>query len=122
MDQISYNRIDTLHPIWREDVKKAYTEANNELGKRCRLRISYAIRTWLEQGALYAQGRESMANINAKRKLAGMPPLTSSAEAKRIVTSAKPGDSFHQYGLAFDIVILYDTDGNGTFEKPSWDT
>jgi peptidoglycan L-alanyl-D-glutamate endopeptidase CwlK len=36
------------------------------------------------------------------------------------VTNAKGGQSIHNYGLAFDIVILFDTDGNGTFETASW--
>ena len=38
------------------------------------------------------------------------------------VTQAKGGYSFHNYGLAFDIVFLIDKDGNGTFEEASWDT
>jgi len=36
------------------------------------------------------------------------------------VTNAKGGQSIHNYGLAFDIVLLYDNDGNGTFEEASW--
>jgi len=36
------------------------------------------------------------------------------------VTNAKGGQSIHNYGLAFDIVILFDLDGNGTFETASW--
>jgi peptidoglycan L-alanyl-D-glutamate endopeptidase CwlK len=36
------------------------------------------------------------------------------------VTNAKGWQSIHNYGLAFDIVLLYDNDGNGTFEEASW--
>jgi peptidoglycan L-alanyl-D-glutamate endopeptidase CwlK len=36
------------------------------------------------------------------------------------VTNARGGQSIHNYGLAFDIVLLYDNDGNGTFEEASW--
>jgi len=44
-----------------------------------------------EQTALYAQGREDIAAVNALRRLAGMPPIE--AEANRIVTYARPGYS-----------------------------
>jgi peptidoglycan L-alanyl-D-glutamate endopeptidase CwlK len=36
------------------------------------------------------------------------------------VTNAKAWQSIHQYGLAFDIVMLYDNDGDGKFEEASW--
>jgi len=36
------------------------------------------------------------------------------------VTNANAWQSIHNYGLAFDIVLLYDNDGNGTFEEASW--
>lgn len=38
------------------------------------------------------------------------------------VTWAKPGDSYHNYGLAWDIVLLKDMDGNGSYETASWET
>ena len=38
------------------------------------------------------------------------------------VTNADSWQSIHNYGLAFDIVLLVDTDGNGSFETASWDT
>ena len=38
------------------------------------------------------------------------------------VTNADAWQSIHNYGLAFDIVLLYDNDGNGTFEEASWNT
>ena len=37
------------------------------------------------------------------------------------VTNADSWQSIHNYGLAFDIVILYDKNGDGTFETASWD-
>ena len=37
-------------------------------------------------------------------------------------TNAKGGQSIHNYGLAFDIVLMYDKDGDGKFEEVSWDT
>ena len=37
------------------------------------------------------------------------------------VTNADAWQSIHNYGLAFDIVLLVDTDNNGTFETATWD-
>tara|TARA_R110000782_G_C14740859_1_gene406165 strand:+ start:532 stop:1065 length:534 start_codon:yes stop_codon:yes gene_type:complete len=102
MDQVTIKRIQTLHPKIRKEALELYTKANNlELGKGVRLRFSYTFRTFEEQNALYNQGRTTKGNK---------------------VTNAKGGQSIHNYGLAFDIVILYDKDGDGNFEEASWDT
>lgn len=58
------------------------------------LLVTQAVRTWEEQDKLYAQGR--------------------TAEGA-IVTYAKGGESFHNYGLAFDIVVL------DSIGKMDWD-
>lgn len=98
-DQITIDRIELMHPVLREQLKKDYLEINRRLAKGIRLRFSQTFRTVSEQNELYAQGRTKKGNI---------------------VTNARGGSSFHNYGLAFDIVILYDKDGNGTFETASW--
>ena len=121
MDQLSINRIETLHPNLKGKARLDYEGANNLLGKGVRLRISYAIRSFAEQTALYAQGRESLLEINRLRKLAGLQPIVES-ESKNKVTNAQAGESYHQYGMAFDIVIMYDKNGDGIFEEASWDT
>ena len=101
MDQITINRIKTLHPKIRKEVLDLYEKINKlELGKGVRLRFSYTFRTFEEQDALYAQGRTKPGSK---------------------VTNAKGGQSIHNYGLAFDIVMLYDKDGDGNFEEVSWD-
>jgi peptidoglycan L-alanyl-D-glutamate endopeptidase CwlK len=38
------------------------------------------------------------------------------------LTNAAAGLSIHNYGMATDIVLLLDRDGNGTYESASWDT
>lgn len=101
MDAITLERIKLLHPKVRQEVQEMYTHANNNLlGKGVRLRFAYTLRTIEEQNNLYAQGRTSPG---------------------KVVTNAKGGQSIHNYGLAFDIVLLVDKDGNGTFETASWD-
>jgi peptidoglycan L-alanyl-D-glutamate endopeptidase CwlK len=37
------------------------------------------------------------------------------------VTNADSWQSIHNYGLAFDIVLLYDKNNDGKFETASWD-
>src|SRR5690606_38148459 len=65
-----------------------------------RLRLSCTWRTFAEQDADYAKGRTVPGSI---------------------VTDAKGGQSYHNYGLAFDIVLMYDKNGDGIFEEVSWD-
>ena len=95
MDKITLDRIKTIHPILRDELEKYYIECNNLLPKGVRLRFAYVYRSVNEQNILFAQRPK--------------------------VTNAKGGQSIHNYGLAFDIVILKDKDNNGTFETASFD-
>lgn len=100
-DKITIERISKMHPSLREKIEQDYIECNNSvLGAGVRLRFSQSYRSISEQDALYAQGRTKPGNI---------------------VTNARGGQSYHNYGLAFDMVLLIDTDDNGTFETASWD-
>jgi peptidoglycan L-alanyl-D-glutamate endopeptidase CwlK len=94
MDQLSIERIKKAHPRIREQLMKDYIDANNLLGKGARLRLAYVYRAPEEQDALF----------NKRPK----------------VTNAKGWQSIHNYGLAFDIVLLYDNNGDGKFEEASW--
>ena len=108
MDLITLDRIKFMHPRVRTEVLNAYKHINEKLlGKGVRLRFAYTLRTNAEQDALYVQGRTKLFDANGKRL--------------GVVTNAKGGQSVHNYGLAFDIVILLDKDGDGKFESASWD-
>jgi len=98
-DKITLERIKLMHPDVREQLSKDYEFINSQLPANVRLRFSYTLRSVAEQNALYVQGRTT---------------------AGKIVTNAKGGQSIHNYGLAFDIVILLDQDNNGTFEFAIW--
>jgi peptidoglycan L-alanyl-D-glutamate endopeptidase CwlK len=93
-DSITLDRIKLAHPKIREELLKYYLEINSKLPKNCRLRFAYVFRTPEEQHKLFLQ--------------------------KPKVTNADSWQSIHNYGLAFDIVLLYDKDNNGSFETPSW--
>ena len=95
MDKITLDRIKLAHPKFRDELAEQYKEINSLLPKGVRLRFAYVYRSTAEQDALFKQRPK--------------------------VTNAKGGQSIHNYGLAFDIVLLYDKDGNETFETASWE-
>lgn len=84
-DSISQQRIKLLHPKVQEKFKAFIEDAENELG--IVLRIVQGLRTFEEQQAIYDQGR---------------------TKPGKVVTNAKPGSSYHQYGLAIDLGVLKD--------------
>jgi peptidoglycan LD-endopeptidase CwlK len=94
-DKLTLKRILDAHPLIREELKRLYLQINAKLPKGVRLRFSWVYRSHEQQNELY----------NKRPK----------------VTNAKGGQSIHNYGLAFDIVILFDKDNNGTFETASWE-
>ena len=101
IQQINTSRIAQLHPSLRQKA--------TQLIKLCAqagfsVLITQGLRTWAEQEALYAQGRVSLAQVNAMRKKAGQSPIA--AKENRVVTQAPAGSSWHNFGLAFDIVVL----------------
>lgn len=101
-DKITLDRIQLLHPKLREEVSSIYGEICSALMGRALCRFAYTLRTFAEQDALYAQGRTD--------------------KTKPVVTKARGGESYHNYGLAVDIVLLVDKDKNGSYESASWET
>jgi len=95
MDKITLDRIKLAHPAIRQTLLQEYQEINNKLPANVRLRFAYVFRTPEEQHKLFIQ--------------------------RPRVTKADQWQSIHNYGLAFDIVLLYDKDNNGTFELASWE-
>ena len=96
MDSITLDRIKSAHPLVREELETFYRKANNELGKYVRLRFAYVYRSPELQHKIFNQRPK--------------------------VTNADSWQSIHNYGLAFDIVLLLDKDKNGTFETATWET
>jgi len=108
-------RLEDLHPVTREKTK-AFLQKAKEKGIDVLIYCTY--RSPEEQEVLYMQGRLeefgiTLEELNEKRIKLGLWKLTEK-EAKRKVTNAKPWQSFHQYGLAFDCVPLQGG-------KPDWD-
>jgi peptidoglycan L-alanyl-D-glutamate endopeptidase CwlK len=99
-DEKTLERIQLLHPKLRDEALTMYDEIVAALTGTAACRFAYTLRTFAEQDGLFAQGR---------------------TKPGAIVTKAKGGQSYHNYGLAIDIVLLVDKDKNGTFESASWD-
>lgn len=99
-DQKTLERIQLLHPKLRDEAVELYDEIVASLTGSAICRFAYTLRTFAEQDALFAQGR---------------------SKPGKVVTNAKGGQSYHNYGLAIDIVLILDKDKNGTFETASWD-
>lgn len=59
--------------------------------KGLRFRLSQGFRTPQEQAVIYAKGRDSKGKV---------------IKPHEVVTNAKPWASWHNYGLAFDVVLL----------------
>lgn len=107
-DAITLDRCRFLHPAIREKVTEAYLDINTySLGKGVRLRFAYTYRSHDVQDGLYRLGRTVLFDARGNRQ--------------GIVTRAKGGQSIHNYGLAWDIVLLEDNDRDGRFEAASWD-
>lgn len=94
--QLSEERLQPVHPSLATRVRAML----DLCGVRAtRVLVTQGLRTWEEQDALYAKGRT-------------VQPIG----RKNVVTNAKGGQSYHNFGLAIDIVIL---DAIG---KATWDT
>lgn len=106
--------LDDLHPVVKEKALLLQKLAKETLG--INIIFTQTLRTEAEQAALYAHGRRSLEKVNDLRRKANMPPITIKENTWR--TNAKTiKNSYHGYGLAFDIAI---TSPNG--KTINWDT
>lgn len=110
-DYISINRVANLHPKVRAKYTQAIELAETKFPKTVAIRVVQGLRTIEEQNGLYALGRTK---VNPDGR-------TNKKPMGNIVTKAVGGKSYHNYGLSIDFALLYDTDGNGTYETLSWD-
>jgi len=98
-DSKSNEVIKNLHP----KIKKIVTDFINDLYKQgIKYRTYSGNRTFIEQSELYGKGRteEDLSLVGIDKKY--------SKPTEKIVTYAKPGSSYHNYGLAFDGVEVKD--------------
>jgi peptidoglycan L-alanyl-D-glutamate endopeptidase CwlK len=94
MDRVTLDRIQTAHPKLIDELGKIYGEICEALTGRATCRFTHVLRTNAEQDELFAIGR---------------------TKKGKIVTNARGGYSYHNYGFAVDICLIIDG------KTASWD-
>ncbi len=98
MDTRSLTNLQTLHPKLQLTAIQAWKEAQVAMPANVKIIVIQGLRTFAESDKLYAQGR---------------------TEPGQIVTKAAAGQSYHNYGLAFDFAMV--TDGKDDYAVgPNW--
>jgi len=97
-DQITNQRIKTLDPRLQQPATNFINDTQDWTGVK--LRVSEAYRSVADQNAYYQKGRDAQGNV---------------IDPSKVVTYAKGGQSYHNYGLAFDVVIM-------SKGQPNWAT
>lgn len=87
MDKITLERIKLLHPAVREEAGRIYADICAAMPAGVVCRFTHTLRTNAEQDALYAIGR---------------------TKPGKVVTNARGGESYHNYGLAADFCLIVD--------------
>ena len=95
-DPMTELRIQSLAPEIRKDARRMINTAE-EKGLFLKIPSDGGLRTFPEQQSIYDQGRTTPG---------------------KIVTYATPGKSYHNYGLAFDVVEM--VNGKAIWENPNW--
>lgn len=105
MDSASLKQINLLHPKLRDEALKAWTECQAAIADHANVKIvvDQSLRTFEQSNQLYALGRTV---VNPDGKSINKP-------FGNKVTNAAAGQSYHNYGLAFDFKMI--TNG-----KPDW--
>lgn len=93
------DRLSKIHPTLADKARQLIAKAHEE---GIDLVVTQGLRTIAEQNALYAQGRTKLYDDEGNKL--------------KIVTKAKGGSSYHNFGLAFDIAVRKE---NGDID---WDT
>lgn len=101
MDKVTLDRIKLLHPDLRQEAVRIYADICDALTGRAIVRFTHTLRTFAEQDALYSKGR---------------------TKPGPKVTNAPGGHSWHNWGMAIDIVLMIDKNNDGLFETAVWDT
>ena len=101
IDKTTRDKIAIAHPRVRQELEDIVEHINTKiLTGEAKVRITSTLRTWEEQEELYAQGR---------------------TKPGPKVTNAKAGDSVHNFGLGFDIVLIINGRAASWDVKKDWD-
>jgi peptidoglycan LD-endopeptidase CwlK len=102
LDSISENRLSEVHPILAQKIRDM---AELLALENINVRVVQSLRSWGEQQALYNEGRDADGNIVDKAK---------------VVTNARPGTSWHNFGLAVDVAPFDSGIPDWNASHPAW--
>ncbi len=106
----SLAQLQTLHPKLRDIALTAYQEAVKATPEGVHPVITQGLRTFKESEDIYAQGRTV---VNPDGKSAAKP-------MGNTVSNAKAGQSYHNYGLAVDFVLIVNGKQMWNQNDPNW--
>jgi hypothetical protein len=98
-------RIEQLYPLLKV---KAYQLIQQQAQQGIDVEVSQGLRTWTQQQVLWQEGRNPDGSY--------IDPVHQTG----VVTHAKPGDSFHEYGLAFDVFPVINGEPCWDVSNPAW--
>lgn len=102
MDPLSESRLSEVHPKLAERVRQM---AEILAGENIQIRVTQGFRTWDEQAALWAKGRDTNGKI---------------INLSEVVTHAPPGHSWHEYALACDVAPFDSGIPDWNVTHPAW--
>jgi peptidoglycan L-alanyl-D-glutamate endopeptidase CwlK len=102
MDATSEARLAAVHPKLAERVRSMAEMLAQE---NITIRVVQGLRTYAEQGILYDKGRDADGNV---------------VDKSQVVTNAKPGTSWHNFGLAVDVAPFDGSISDWNAEHPAW--
>lgn len=102
MDALSEARLAEVEPTLAARVRQMADQLAEE---NIVIRVVQGLRSWSEQAALYAKGRNADGNV---------------VEKSEVVTNAKPGTSWHNYALAVDVAPFDANIPDWNLEHPAW--
>lgn len=104
MDPISEQRLAKIHPVLGMKARQLCALASAQ-SPAISIRITQGLRTFEEQGALYDQGRVAPGQPCTHDGVTWPLGSCKVHPYGNVVTNAKPGQSWHNYGLAFDVAV-----------------
>jgi len=100
VDVISESRLGEIHQLLASKIR---TMAEMLSQESITIRVTQGLRSWNQQQDLYSQGRDADGNIIGKT-----------------VTNAKPGYSWHNFGLAVDVAPFDNGIPDWNENHPDW--
>lgn len=102
MDALSESRLSEVHPRLAERVRQM---AELLQAENITIRVVQSLRSWDNQQALYDEGRDANGTI---------------IDRSKVVTNAKPGHSYHNFGLAVDVAPFDAGIPDWNANHPAW--